>query len=616
MCGIAGIVHFKGERIDPAKRMLEALQHRGPDDQGLFDDPNGLSTLVHSRLSVIDLSAGGRQPFSSEDGRYHIVFNGEIYNYQALREQVDYPWKTHSDTETLLALFIQYAEACVHKLRGMFAFAIWDSQERVLFAARDRLGIKPLYFTVMGETLMFASEIRALLASGCVPKVFNTAILSDYLRYGSIPQPHSAIANVHALMPGHTLKWKASQVEMRAYWSVCENTQQLRCDLENISTEEATDRLHEEVLEAARFHMVADVPVGVFLSGGIDSALVASAAQGFSEKTLQTFTLGLPEAFASQDESREAAQSAQYLGTNHRTIIAESKEIRHLLEQMLQSIDQPSLDGVNTYLIASFACEHFKVVMSGLGGDELFGGYRHFSAFLKILQGGRYEHAGLTRWLLSCADRVPRRLLNALLSKVAPRELLKKLPRLYCMDAHLQNMIHPELFAPLTWDATCHASDRDAFAQMSLYELEHYLVNTLLRDSDAMSMAHSLELRPILLDHKLVEYVYSLPTRLKTGSFENKYLLHQAFSQQLPESVFLRKKRGFEMPLVHWVRTEFGETMQTLINGDIAKGLFSEHYRETMLRQLKGDAKAGNTLWSIFILLSYLTYHNITISQR
>jgi asparagine synthase (glutamine-hydrolysing) len=376
MCGIAGILTKNGDQNDLEiliQRMQKVLQHRGPDDQGIYIAEDRQVAIAHTRLSILDLSPAGHQPMSTADERYWITFNGEIYNFQELRRQLiaqGEKFNSHTDTEVILKLYRKFGANCVHHLRGMFAFAIWDDHEKTCFLARDPLGIKPLYYWQSGSTFVFASELKSILSTGLPSISMSLEGLYGYLISGSVPEPYTLIEGIHCLAAGHWLRWEAGQIAQHQYW-------QIQFTPEAITQPEAVQKVRGALMDSIEHHFVSDVPVGIFLSGGIDSTAVVALARQTQQNELRTYSIAFEE--PEWNEGDVASKVAHTFGTDHTEYKITAALGRELFPQYLAALDQPSIDGFNTFCVSQLARKDgTKVVLSGLGGDELFGGYLSF----------------------------------------------------------------------------------------------------------------------------------------------------------------------------------------------------------------------------------------------
>ncbi|MFT3885258.1 MAG: asparagine synthase (glutamine-hydrolyzing) [Flavobacteriales bacterium] len=565
MCGIAGIAGTAGLQAPEAlvKRMTDAIAHRGPNAEGVWRD--GDVVLGHRRLSIIDLSPESHQPFHGTDGRYSIAFNGEIYNYRLLRKELEatYAFRTASDTEVLLAAFATWGIACLDRLEGMFAFALWDHRERSLYLVRDRMGIKPLYLWQQDGHLLFASEVRALLATGLVPRQLDSDALVDHLRYQTVHAPATLLKDVRMLMPGHWLRWQEGRITEQCYWNPVANA---RKDLANVTAPEAQAQVRELLGAAVKKRLVSDVPFGAFLSGGIDSSAVVALMAQASAQPVHTFSVVFDEERFS--EERYAHLVAEKYGTRHTAIRLRPEDMLRLLPDALAAMDHPSADGPNTFVVSKVTKEAgITMALSGLGGDEIFAGYEVFPRSLRLME----------RNALTALPASLRKAGGHLLAALRPSAGMDKavellggpsfrlehtypLSRAVFTDPQVRELLHGRPLPPNAVQAIVHRLlDREGgntlpvLSQISLAELATYLQNVLLRDTDQMSMAHALEVRVPFLDHGLVEYVLGVPDRLKYPHTP-KPLLVQAMGDLLPREVVDRPKMGFTLPWADWMR--------------------------------------------------------------
>lgn len=601
MCGIAGIAApaddpgHAGDFSPALDRMSGALVHRGPDAGGRWQ--GGKVLLAHRRLGVIDPGRGADQPMHSPDGRFQIVYNGEVYNFKELRSALPgHPFRTNSDTEVVLAAWADRGDRCLKQLEGMFAFAIWDVQGEELTLVRDRFGEKPVYYAQLGKRLLFASELRALLASDMVPRKLDQEALIDHMRHGAVHGPSTLVQGVRMLQPGHLLRWSASGgIRIRRWWNMAESVDPAVGDLPRA---ELLRQVRDRFFHAVEKRLVADVPVGAFLSGGIDSSAVVGAMAQVSATPVHTFTITFDEAEFS--EARFAKIIAEKFGTKHTEIRLRPEEMLHLLPQALAGMDHPSADGPNTWVVSKMTKEAgITVALSGLGGDELFAGYEVFKRSLALL---RNRH-------ITAFPRPLRNLAAYLMQKARPgaagwkaAELLKlsawrvadtyPLARLSLGDGELRKL----LTGPLGPDAVAadvrheleevHASRLQPLAQVSLAELGSYLVDTLLRDTDQMAMAHALEVRAPFLDHTLASLVLGVPDRAKFPHTPKK-LLTDALGDLLPKEVVHRPKMGFTLPWDQWMREPLRH--------------FCAVRMESLGRRAQFDASGVQHLWERFL---------------
>lgn len=598
MCGIAAIysnaVHSQHDARERTVAMTNIMAHRGPDADGIFMDDR--IALGHRRLSIIDLSAAGAQPMHSRNERYVIIFNGEIYNYRELNAELaakGFTPKSHSDTETILNLYAAEGERCVEKLRGMFAFILWDKQEKKLFAARDRFGIKPLYYAETSQGVVFASELKGILASGLTEKRLNANALNTLFETGSVMQPETMISGVFNLNAATTLTIESGKMSQRRYWQPAFEQSPVSNGhtSHRLSYGDAKAELRSLFFEALEKHLISDVPLGVFLSGGIDSSLIVAAMQQLGQRT-KTFSIGFEAGGNAYNETHHARQVAERYGTAHTELILTETDVLNDLDRIVSGIDQPSADGLNTYAVSKATRPFATVALSGLGADELFAGYTSFK-FLEQLR----SLQGFTNLVPAFAGNLFSQVESSLPASVQDSWLWKGATGAmggYRDTAHLYNIraISGEaqrrrFFSAAFKDLQIQSLDRyraavkdifqmragrDQLSEVSLLELKFYMMNTLLRDTDAMSMINSLEVRVPFLDHKLAEFVMRLPSSFKIdrdSKSTGKKILIDAFSDLLPPEIVHRKKMGFVFPLAIWMRT----------------GKFREVIRDTLTEQ-------------------------------
>ncbi len=615
MCGIAGVIGNKAE-TKPVERMIRALSHRGPDESGLWEDSTGGAILGHTRLSIIDLSSAGHQPMTHGNGRYWITFNGEIYNYQDLHKELEndgVKFASHSDTEVILAAFAMWGTKCFERLRGMFALALWDRQDRRLVLARDRLGIKPLLWAKTSDGLIFASEIKAILTSGLVEAVIEPRAIFDLLATGSVCQPGTMIRGVQALEPGACLVVEPNNVYQRIrYWDAAEAAARLRPELAKLSYEESVHNLRERFDEACRYHLVSDVTVGSFLSGGIDSTAVTALMSQHMNKKVKTFSLGFESTPKVKNELGAAKLAAHYIGCEHTEIILTDQDISEGFDELVCAIDQPSHDGTNTYFVSRAARQAVKVVLSGLGGDEFFAGYPHF----RWLQDASKRQAQLSDYILSALHRFrPNRFSR--ISELRCHKIERRYAdtRRACSDSAIAASLADSLLANfqpgfleayimpfIDWKI-------DPISQASLVEGHHYLRNTLLRDVDAMSMRHGLEVRPVLLDHVLVEYALALLPDMKIREGRSKAILIDAVRDLLPLELLEYPKVGFVLPQGLWLRTILRDRLIDCLDSSWAHRVFTSPFLVKMKRNIDNEHET-ELLWTLLILISWADkYH-------
>jgi asparagine synthase (glutamine-hydrolysing) len=615
MCGIAGIIMSgSADALRPAaERMALAMSHRGPDSQGVKCLEPCL--LVNARLAIIDLSERGRQPMSSVDGNLWITYNGESYNAVELRAELEkrgHQFQSTTDTEVVLHLYQEYGERCVEKLRGMFAFAIWDVRAQKLLLARDRLGIKPVYLFRSTNQLVFASEIKTLLASGLVPKQLDPAGVRAFLQLGHIPPPWTAIRGVTPLEPGHIGVWHDGEWRTKAYWtlnphaSVSPHPDQLASNLADV------------LVDAMRSHLVSDVPVLLFLSGGTDSACLAAAARKAGAQNLSAMTVGFGE--SEFDETELSCRTARVLDIPHQVVTLDASRVAADLDHAIWALDQPSVDGLNSYWISKLAAEAgFKVALSGQGGDELFGGYESLAWFKRFTTVARWARplpsTVFGRVLDQQALPFRWRKLSYLIGADDPFVASQMAVKFLFLDRDVAGLLSPAL-----GQNGHHAEAQDHLAywsrlveredlleRLAFMDIHTHLEPRLLRDLDATSMAHSIEVRPVFLDHRLVEFLLAVPSETR---IQQKRLLLEAakffLPQDLLEDLETRKKRTFTFPFKRWITRDLHRTMQEAFSSERLgrlQVLEFEAVNDIWRRYERSEGAVGwSRIWSLFVL--------------
>jgi asparagine synthase (glutamine-hydrolysing) len=622
MCGIASVVVADpaGYDLDSvAERMQARLLHRGPDDRGRFVAPRRHCALAHTRLSILDLSNAGHQPMSTPDGRHTIVFNGEIYNYRELRrelEQDGVDFRSHTDTEVVLNLFALNGVKCLKRLRGMFGLSVWDDEAQQLTVARDRYGIKPVYFHASRAAFVCASEVRALLASGLVSKRISQSGLAAYLRFGSVQDSHTLIDSVETLLPGHYLVIEPAQNALRV--TQAPYVHRFDTELEtpaNLNRAEAVSQLRRILEDSMRSHLASDVPLGVFLSGGVDSSAIVALLKRVSDQTPKTFTV----AFADSDysEAEHARTVAKTFATDHCEISLSEQKLQSLLPAALAAMDQPTMDGINTYVIAEAVKQAgVTVALSGLGGDELFAGYPSFRRALRLR-----KLAGVPRGL-----RTPIARLGSATASSARRQ---KFWRMLASDtsARAAYRISRELFSAADIRALLPESraclepapadnDGDIVNAVAACEFQGYMTNTLLRDTDQMSMAHGLEVRVPFIDAEIVEFVMALPGGWKLERQRPKPLLLDALGGLLPESIWRRPKMGFTLPFERWMRSGLRpEIESTLAAGRLGRLGIDVKYSQRIWQNFAEhpQRETWSRPWAIYVLDRWCALNGIEV---
>ena len=627
MCGIAGVMFFDGRKTAEAEqcahRMLETLRHRGPDGHGVSVDtlPGGpVVALAHTRLAIIDLSAAGAQPMSGPNAT-RLTFNGEIYNYRELRQTLSAQatFRSGSDTEVLLAAYAAWGDAAWARLEGMFGFALWDPSAGALRLVRDRLGIKPVYYAATPEALVFASEVRTLLASGLVARRIDGASLWHYLGYQTAATPATLIDGVSMLEPGHALTISADgRQSAKRYWHVLD-AETPQAHTRDEALEEVRARLHAAVTS----HMVSDVPVGVFLSGGIDSGSLVSALSS-AGVTPRTFSVVFDD--PQYDESATVREVARQFGAEHTEIALSGDAMFDMLPDVLASVDHPSGDGVNSYVVSTLVRQHgLKVALSGLGGDEVFGGYASFRRMSKMTPllrtwgkspaPVRQAAASLVRTLRThtSSDKAA-----ALLetdgdpSRTWPvtRQVFSLDQRRALLPHAPASLTESDAYETMLARAFAMRPDADLWTQVWYAELRTYMHDVLLRDTDQMSMAHALEVRVPLLDHRLVEYVVHLPEALKQSGHP-KALLADSLRQPLPASVTHQPKRGFVLPFDTWMRGRLRAFCEEHLAALDARGLFASGEVSRVWTRFFERRVTWSRAWTLVALESWMRRERI-----
>ncbi|MGE5624337.1 MAG: asparagine synthase (glutamine-hydrolyzing) [Bacillota bacterium] len=612
MCGIAGIVELDPRReVEQARleRMRAVLHHRGPDDAGTI--ARGRAGFAHSRLSIIDIG-GGRQPMQGVQGTW-IAYNGEIYNFRELRGELmarGYRFSTQSDTEVILRAYEAYGEDCVRHLRGMFAFAIWEEGPQKLFLARDRLGIKPLYYAVTEEEVLFGSEIKAILAAGGVPPALNTSILSEFLANRYVAGGETFFRNVHKLLPAHTLTWTpANGFRQRSYWSLPD-----KLHPDSIPFEVHASELRRRLEEAVRSHLMSDVPLGLFLSGGIDSSAIAALMAPMMQGRLQSFAVGFAE--QGYNELGYARLMARAVGAEHRDLMVSAGDFLGALPRMVWHEDEPIAfpSSICLYFVSRLAAGHVKVVLTGEGSDELFLGYNRYRVTAWNERLGRPYWAAVPAHLREnisrLVQRLPRRLRryaerSFLVPPPGPRGLFYE--NFAVFPEALQRLLLADVPGHDPYEDCLRHYDRapgGTLERMSHADMQTYMVELLMKQ-DQMSMAASIESRVPFLDHEFVEYAAAIPGKHKLQGWRTKAVLRAAVQDLLPEEILTRRKMGFPVPVGQWLRDRYAGLLDELVVGPRAldRGLFNA----AMLRQLvtehrSGTSDHGDRLWLLMNL--------------
>jgi len=636
MCGICGILGENNKQALHA--MVAAMHHRGPDDNGEFFSDN--ISLGMARLSIIDTSPSGHQPMSNPEKTIWIVYNGETYNFREKRqhlEELGHHFHSASDTEVILHLYEQYGDNCVLQMQGIFAFAIYDLRDKKnprLILARDPLGIKPLLY-VKSETLfIFASEMKSILSSGLISPKIDPEALRLLLTYGSIPQPLTFISGVRMLLPGHRLIFENGVLTDEEYWTLKADTRSQEIKVRNY--EELKSLLRISLEECVKQQMVSDVPVGAFLSGGIDSSILVAIMARTCNHPVKTFSVGFEQGMYLTDETDDAERIAHMIGTDHSRVIVTGSEVATRIRHFASALDQPSVDGLNSYFVSLAASRSVKVAISGTGGDEIFAGYPWFIQMEKA-EAFRKNHPWMAQFISRCArffqnnafdkwvatgslgrilDHIRRQ--EGFLSGYSrcflifpARDISRLLSSDISKEVHTGGEYSKEIFA------TKNSSGISVIQRVSMQSLRGYTQNQLLRDIDAVSMAHSLEVRVPFLDQHIVELALSLPDDTKLGEISKissayesyrktgaKRILVDTFKDLLPQDIDLQEKRGFGMPFEIWLKGPLKNTMEDALSPESVRerGLFEVEAVQELKKQFYQGKVSWAQIWLLMII--------------
>lgn len=645
MCGLAGVLSPSGSPSlseNVLEAMARAIEHRGPDDHGVWLDREAGVGLAHRRLSILDLSPHGHQPMLSENGRYVIAYNGEIYNFEDIRQRLDAGggesprWRGGSDTEVMLAAIERWGvEAAVRQFIGMFAFALWDSRERLLFLARDRLGIKPLYYGWQGRSFFFGSELKAIKAHPDFLGEVDRGALGLLLRHNYIPAPHSIYRGIHKVLPGHILTLRAGNREpiSQAYWSALEVAERGISEPFSGSEEEATDQLEALLRDAIKLRMIADVPLGAFLSGGIDSSTVVALMQAQSDRPVKTFSIGFHE--KGYNEAEDAKKIAQHLGTDHTELYVTPEEAMAVIPRLPDLYDEPFSDSsqIPTFLVSQLAKKKVTVSLSGDGGDEFFCGYPRYNLGESVWNKMRRLPMPLRQLAAGMVTTLPPKAWDALFTpvgwvvpskkiRVNPGDKLHSLARILRLDgpealyrclvshwkdpAAMVGAAEPPTF--LSNGKTL--SGLPGFLEKVMYlDSVSYLPDDILTKVDRASMGVSLEARVPLIDHRVVEFAWRLPMHMKIRDNQNKWLLRKVLYRHVPRELIDRPKMGFGVPVGAWLRGPLRDWAEALLD---EKRLAREGYfapapiRAKWRDQLAGKNDWHPYLWDVLMFQAWL----------
>ncbi len=622
MCGISGMYGhpLPSDTKGIVQKMNDSIAHRGPDDAGIYMDD--YVALGHRRLAILDLSPAGHQPMFDASGKIAIVFNGEIYNFLEIRSQLsEYNFKTQSDTEVILAAYLKWGVECLKRFNGMFAFALWNIETKELFIARDRLGVKPLYYTQKDGVLYFASEVRGLLASGKVARKINRDVLAEYFTYQTVHAPSTLVKDVYMLMPGHYMLMKEGKVSIKRWWSARENYSKAS---EGKSYEEVCKNVYRLLMASVERRLISDVPFGAFLSGGIDSSAIVGLMSRVQQQPVRTFTIIFDEEGFS--EAKYARLVADLFKTEHHEFRLTPEDFLKELPIALNALDHPSGDGPNSYIVSRITREAgITMALSGLGGDEFFAGYPVFNRSLQIQN---------MKWLFTIPKPI-RKLAGAAYAGINSDITSDKMVQLLNQDDHTLNSSFPlsrQVGLPqhvkgllglkslptdaikeiLATELSDGASQLPELSKVSIAEMSTYMQNVLLRDADQMSMAVALEVRVPFLDYELVEYVLGINDEFKKPHFPKK-LLVDSLQGLLPDEIVHRKKMGFVFPWNVWLKKELKPLCEKNIQ-QLAKRDFieQEYLLNAWERFQKGDAQVRwLDMWLCTVLESWMNQNGI-----
>jgi asparagine synthase (glutamine-hydrolysing) len=612
MCGIAGFIS-KNYNKEALVAMTNALRHRGPNAEGFFYDEKESIGFGHRRLSILDLSESANQPFFSEDGRYVIVFNGEVYNYREIQKRYNINCKTTSDTEVILKGFILKGVSIFNELNGMFAFAIWDNQQKEMVIARDRLGIKPFYYLHSSTEFLFGSELKSLLA---IRKFeVNPQAIADFLYLGYTPEDTTFYLNILKFPAGHYGILKNNQLTIQSFWKAEDKI----LPQKNVfrSVDEAKNELKRLLTSSIEYRLISDVAVGTFLSGGTDSSVVTAIAQSISSKPVKTFSIGFKE--AKFNEAEHAKRVAKHLGTEHHEYILSQNEALDLLDELLNIYDEPFADSscIPTMLVSQMAKKEVTVALSGDGGDELFMGYGAYK-WARRLDNSAFKNFGkIAASALKMGNNRTKRVAN-LINTPNSRSIKSHIfsqEQYYFTEKEIDQLfttkyskLKPHIQEEFAYNRKLNAAEDQAF-----FDLKNYLKDDLLKKVDIASMVHSLEVRVPILDYRIVEFALNLDESFKRYKGEDKYLLKQLLFDYAPQSLFNRPKWGFGLPLVSWLKEDLKYMIDENLNQQTVESIGVVKF--SMVAQLlhrfqKGESHLYNRIWLLILLHKWMKNTN------
>lgn len=583
MCGING---FTWEDESLVEEMNDAISYRGPDDAGVYSDQN--ISLGHRRLSILDLSKAGHQPMSDKEGKVWIVFNGEIYNYQDIRERLQikgYRFSSNTDTEVIIAAYMEYGHKCLNLFNGMFSFAIWDTRKKELFLARDRMGIKPLYYFYDGSRLIFSSEIKAILKHN-ITRTINTDALNSFFTYRFIPSHKTVLEGIEKIQPGYYAVYKDGDFDIRKYWDITwkkskETEKQLIQKLENL------------LFSSVERRLMSDVPLGAYLSGGVDSSLIAAINSKLRQDPVKTFTVGFGH---ESDEFSPAKQVAGFLGTNHKELRLDYGKVTRKLPEIIHLMDEPNSDitMVPLYFLSQFSKKDATVINTGEGADELFSGYYHYRIGASIMKPiPKFIKKSVYSWYYSPFKNKDRQ-------------------RLFTFD-YKEDKTLPDCMT----EKTSLTQPRSTLSRILKFDLKHEIPNWQLARVDRMTMAHGQEARVPFLDHTVVNFATSIPNRFKQPGLQGKMILKKLALNYLPKDIVMRKKQGFTTPMHSWIKNNLEEASEAiLLNG--SETHFSQAYIKDLIEKHKSTSKPKPfQLYSyqLLMLMFYQMWHDMYVER-
>ncbi len=613
MCGIAGVICGGDQGRQALLKMLETLASRGPDNQGIYSHER--AHIGHRRLKVIDLSPQADQPLANEDSTKLLVANGEIYNFRQLRPQLErlgHRFSSHSDSEVILHAYEEWGKDCLGKLRGMFAFCIFDKLTGALFLARDRFGIKPLYYYFKGDVFIFASQVKAILSSGLVSRIISGQGLSSYLDYGAFRDPFTVIEGVCAFLPGHYATLENGQLNISRYWDILSASPAFTG-----SYDEAAETTAGLLKESVCLHSASDVPLGLFLSGGIDSSGLTSIMSDVSGSKLRTVSLVFDE--KDLDESGFSRLISSQFKTQHREVRLSEDDFLSSLPAALSSMDQPTFDGINSFFVSRAAKEAgLTVLLSGLGADELFCGYKSFrhvpglerlTALMRLMPG--FLKSGIAEVAAGLCIGRPGRDKAIEMLRSGSRESPYFWVRRLFTEGQKYTLLKKSI--PATAESLQQLSHLDPVNRVSYLELTNYMRDVLLRDTDFMSMAHSLEVRVPYLDHVLAQFVLSVPGRLKLSGRRPKPLLLDSLPQKLPRKIYLRRKMGFVLPVGRWMKEDISKEIEEELScpSEAIKEFVASEGQIAVWRRFLDGGLSWQRPWALYVLNKWVKLNNL-----